>query len=108
MTKTVCSSAFNSYLKGDLNYEQIKIYCSENIIKNIAFLNKKQHLKKNEVKILSKYETNYVLPYLAKKYPLTASSEINKNFYNLVSEIDNLSSVENNFFSNSDIVFEYR
>jgi hypothetical protein len=44
MVKTVFSSAFYYYEKQEMNFEQTKIFCSENIFKNIAALNEKYHL----------------------------------------------------------------
>lgn len=36
--KTISSSAFKNYSKNEMNFEQTKIYCSENIFKNIVNL----------------------------------------------------------------------
>lgn len=36
VVKTVASSAFNAYLKGEMSFTQTKIFCSENILKNIV------------------------------------------------------------------------
>ena len=39
MVVEVYSAAFHSYVKGDMRFEQSKIYCSENIFKNLVRLN---------------------------------------------------------------------
>jgi hypothetical protein len=45
---------------------------------------------------------------LCTKYPLTDSTEVNKKLEEVVHEVDNLESLSNNYFANTDIVFEYR
>ena len=42
-SKTVFSSAFYYFSKGEMSFEQTKIFCSENIVKNIVTLDK-QHV----------------------------------------------------------------
>jgi hypothetical protein len=49
-----------------------------------------------------------VLSYLAAKYPLTDSTEVNKRLEETVKEVDNIESLENNYFTTSNITFEYR
>lgn len=46
-----------------------------------------------------------VLNYLSAKYPLTDSTEINKKLEAVVKEVDNIESLQNNYFTNSQIVF---
>jgi hypothetical protein len=78
VVKTVCSSAFNSFFKKEMNFEQTKIYCSENIFKNIVVLGSKYTLSAEEMELIDNHLKNGVLSYLAAKYPLTDSTEINK------------------------------
>jgi hypothetical protein len=49
VVKTTCSSAFNYFFKKEMNYEQTKIYCSENIFKNIVVLSSKYTLSVTEM-----------------------------------------------------------
>jgi hypothetical protein len=49
VVKTVSSSAFNYFFKKEMNYEQAKIYCSENIFKNIVILSQKYNLRAEEI-----------------------------------------------------------
>jgi hypothetical protein len=44
IVRTTCSSAFNYFFKKEMSYEQTKIYCSENIFKNIVVLSSKYTL----------------------------------------------------------------
>lgn len=39
--KTVFSTAFNAYSRNEMSFEQAKIYCSENIFKNLVSLNQR-------------------------------------------------------------------
>ena len=49
-----------------------------------------------------------MLPYLGERYPLTDSTEVNKKLSSMVDEIDNIENLENNYFSQSKIILEYR
>ena len=49
-----------------------------------------------------------VMPYLALKYPLNESTNVNRSLNRIVKEIDNNEVLSNDFFYNSDIVVEYR
>jgi hypothetical protein len=78
VVKTVCSSAFGSFSKKEMNFEQTKIYCSENIFKNMVILSSKYSLNADEMELIDSHIKNGVLMYLSAKYPLTDSTEINK------------------------------
>ena len=79
---TVCkntfSTTFNYYLTEQLNYEQTRSFCSESILHNLIRLAEKVNLKSSDIKMLDKHIQEKVLPYMAKKYPLTAETDINK------------------------------
>ena len=61
-----------------MNFEQAKIFCSENIFKNMVILNKNYKLSAQEFEMLDSFIEKKVLHYLGKKYPLTQSVEVNK------------------------------
>ena len=61
-----------------MSFEQTKIYCSENVFKNIARLSKKYSLSEMEMEKIDSHIKNGVLTYLAAKYPLTDSNFVNK------------------------------
>jgi hypothetical protein len=61
-----------------MSYEQAKIYCSENIFKNIVRLRKKYCLSDLELKLIDDHIKDGVLKYLAAKYPQTDSTLANK------------------------------
>ena len=48
------------------------------------------------------------MPYLALKYPLSESTNVNRSLNKIVKEINNNEVLSNGFFYNSDIVLEYR
>lgn len=91
-----------------MNFDQTKIFCSENIFKNIVNLSSKYTLNSTEIEQIDAHIKNEVLAYLSAKYPLTDSTEINKNLEGAIREIDNSEALSNNYFTNSKIVFEYR
>ena len=61
-----------------MNYEQTKIYCSENIFRNIVILSSRYALSAAEIELIDDHIKNGMLTYLTAKYPLTDSNEINK------------------------------
>jgi hypothetical protein len=61
-----------------MSYEQAKIYCSENIFKNIVRLSEKYRLSDKELKLIDDHIKDGVLKYLATKYPQTDSTLANK------------------------------
>lgn len=91
-----------------MNFDQAKIFCSENIFKNFVLLNQKYSLNAAEVELLDNYIEKKVLHYIGKKYPLTYSTEVNKKLEELVYEVDNIEALSNNYLISSKVVFEYR
>ena len=108
VVKTVTSSAFHSFSKEEMSFEQAKIYCSENIFKNIALFSKKHQLSAAEMKTIDEHIKKGVLTYLSAKYPLTDSSEVNKKLEAVVHEVDNIEALPNNYLNDSKVVFEFR
>ena len=76
-----------------MTFEQTKIYCSENIFKNIVALGQKYQLNETEMEVMDKHIKNGVLAYLAAKYPLTESIAVNKKLEQAVRGVDNIESV---------------
>ena len=72
-----------------MNYEQAKIFCSENIFKNIVTLSQTYNLSPLEMELIDNHIKKGVLTYLGTKYPLTDSTEINKKLEEAIHEIDN-------------------
>jgi hypothetical protein len=61
-----------------MSFEQAKIYCSENLFKNIVRLSEKYRLSDLELELIDNHIKKGVLNYLAAKYPLTDSTIVNK------------------------------
>lgn len=57
---------------------------------------------------LDRYLKSDVLVYMQKKYPLTEEQAVNRNLESVVQEMDNLNGLSNNYFSKSNLIFEYR
>jgi len=49
-----------------------------------------------------------VMPYLAQKYPLSETLNVNRALNRVVKEINNMEVISNDFFYNSNIKLEYR
>jgi hypothetical protein len=94
------SVAFHRYSKGEMSFEQIKIYCSSNILRNMAWINEKIDLRGGDLELLEE-EMSRLLGYLQLKYPLTESTEINKALEVGVEEVDNMGLLAHNYFASS-------
>jgi hypothetical protein len=75
---TISSAAFHYLENNQMTFEQAKIYCSENIIKNIVLLGQKVVLTDKDFEVMDKHIKTKVLDYLSAKYPMTDSAEANK------------------------------
>ena len=78
LCKRVWSSCFNSYSKEELTFENMKIYASEQILRNLVRLFENCQLKKNDLKTISHHLQNNILTYMWHKYPMTLSQEVNR------------------------------
>lgn len=78
MINDVVSIAFNYYSNDELTYEQAKVYCSQNILSNIAALVAKYHLTSQELREIDEFIRDDVLDLLLKKYPMTESIVVNR------------------------------
>jgi hypothetical protein len=61
-----------------MTFEQTKVYCSENILKNIVILGQSVVLTDKDFEAMDKHIKKKVLGYLSAKYPMTDSTEANK------------------------------
>jgi hypothetical protein len=86
----VFSTAFHYFERGNMSYDQTKIYCSENLISNIIRLNETYHLNSAEIKLIDEHIEDGISPYLLTKYPMTESVVINKALEGEIKEIDNI------------------
>ena len=71
MVVEVYSAAFHSYTKGDMRFEQAKVYCSENIFKNLVRLNQRYQFSAEEFKLIDEHIKEGIMSYLQRKYPST-------------------------------------
>lgn len=108
VVKTISSASFHYFSKNEMSFEQAKVYCSENIFKNIVNLNKSYSLSSKEFETIDNHIKTGVLNYLATKYPLTDSTDINKKLEEIVHEVDNIESINNNYFTHTSLIFEFR
>ena len=61
-----------------MTFDQAKIFSSETILGNILRLTEKYKLGEDQVSAIDNHLKNNVLEYMAKKYPLTLSADVNK------------------------------
>lgn len=90
-----------------MTFQQTKIYCSANILRNLLNLADKLELTPTTLSILEQ-EMTRLLRYLQLKYPLVDSTQVNKALEGAVQEIDNMGLLAHNYFANTNIVFEWR
>ena len=108
LCRSVVSTTFHHYLNGNMTFEQAKVFCCEEILKNISEFGERYELTSDLLKLSDKIMKEKVMPYLALKYPLNESTNVNKSLNRVVKEINNNEVLSNDFLYNSDIVVEYR
>ena len=91
-----------------MTFEQAKVFCCEEILKNISEFGERHELTSDILNLSDKIMKEKVMPYLALKYPLNESTNMNRSLSKIVKEIDNNEVLSNDFFYNSDIVVDYR
>ena len=91
-----------------MTFEQVKVFGSESILRNILKLTERFKLTSAELEIINNHIGEKILDYLQKKYPLTQSNDVNKALEKEVKESDNLDLLENDFLYENDIIFKYR
>jgi hypothetical protein len=92
-----------------MTYEQVRIFCSEGIIKNILRMTEVHGLSPAQIQLLDRHMDEKIIPYLEKKYPLTEESVVNKALANAVEEVNNIDALSNDFFfMNPDLIPTFR
>lgn len=104
----VVSTTFNYYINEDMTFEQAKVYCCEEILKNVGAFAEKHDISASVLSQLDNIMKKKVMPYLAQKYPLSEDFNANRALNRVVKEINNMEVISNDFFYNSSIVLEYR
>lgn len=80
----VWSKAFHYYSTNQMSFENTKIYCSQQILKNLARLSEKYPLTAHHFAVIDRHLQGSVLEYMLQKYPMTLSQEINRNLNNAI------------------------
>jgi len=75
--KSVCSASFNYCSKNEMTFEQAKVYCSENILKNLALLGSNKSLTHKDFAVIDSHIQGNGINYLMTKYPKTDSKDLN-------------------------------
>ena len=91
-----------------MNYEQMKVFASESLLRNLSILVDTYSITVEEIKFIDKVMDDSVFPYLKARYPLTVENDVNKALQSVIEEIDNSEILANDYFFSSDIHFEYR
>lgn len=105
----VFSTAFNYYAGEKMTYEQVRIFCSEGIVKNVLRMTEVHGLTPAQIQLLDRHMDEKIIPYLEKKYPLTEESVVNKALANAVEEVNNIDALSNDFFfMNPDLIPTFR
>jgi hypothetical protein len=61
-----------------MTFNEAKVFCSENILRNLNNLDDKLSLSGDELRSLDMFLEEDILTYIASKYPLSESSEVSK------------------------------
>lgn len=99
------SVAFHYFIKNNMNYDQMKAFASESLLRNLVILIEKYKVTPEQIKFIDKTMNEKVFPYLKAKYPMTAEKEINKMFKDSVKSIDNSEILSNDYFHSSNLTF---
>ncbi len=68
--KKIISIAFRAYSEEKLSLTRAKIFCSENILKNLINLNSRWPLTSEVISVIDNFIHYELLPYLKRKYPV--------------------------------------
>ena len=90
-----------------MTFEQAKVYCCEEILRNVGIFGEKHKLDRTFFQKVDRIMKKKVMPYLAQKYPLSESLNANRALSKIVKEINNTEVLSNDFFYNSDIPLEF-
>jgi hypothetical protein len=102
------SVAFHYFVEKKMNYDQMKAFVSESILRNIVVLAENCHLTPEVIRFIDDTMNDKILPFLKAKYPLAVEREVNKALQGTVKSIDNSETIANDYFFTSNICFEYR
>lgn len=90
-----------------MTFEQSKVFCSSNILRNLVNLAEKMELTEG---LLESMENEMVrlLRYGQLKYPLTESKEGGRVLAGSIQEVDNMGLLAHNYFASGGLVFQWR
>lgn len=104
MQFSVTSSAFSHLLSKKLTFEEVKIFCSQNILLNILlFLQNVQADESYQLMKLVNERMKDNLDYLMTKYPLTKEGVPNKKLREAINKVNNLEHDDNDLIDKSGI-----
>jgi hypothetical protein len=72
------STSFNYFGEGQMTFDQAKIFSSEIILGSLLRLTEKYQLSGIDLATIDNHLKTKVLDYMAKKYPLATSADVNK------------------------------
>lgn len=88
-----------------MNFDQVKLFCSECILRNIIRLHIHRPLSGDDMKIINEDFKNNILAYMSERYPMTGEGEVNKKLSKSVKQIDNVDALSNDLLIKSGIIF---
>ena len=109
----VVSASFQLLLSKQLSYEEVKIYCSENLLLNLLLFFENISEKVNDQEIYhTMSHTNKIitdcLGYLLSKYPQMREAKPNKKLREAISSLNNMENDENDMVLRSNIEFKVK
>ena len=107
MSSKIIEVSFNLYFEKGLDFSKAKVYCCENMLRNI--LNCIEYIE-GDYRILQITDKHLqkVIEYIKYKYPHSEEKMVNKELSRIISKVDIYDSNENDISFASGAKFEYR
>lgn len=108
MFQNLFSVAFRSFKEQKLSVDQAKIFCSENILKNLVNLNNFHPLSSAMLEMIDCVIKLSIVPYMKKKYPICESSGPCLRVGEMAKEVELNSLVSANYIDGCGIGWAWR
>lgn len=107
--KFVFSAAFRALSEQRLSVRQAKIFCAENVLKNIVYCSQQRKLTSEHLAVIDAFVAGSILPYLSQKYPVSETTDASKQFNELVREFAvSGGAASSNYIEGSGVAWELR
>ena len=105
--KSIFSAAFNLFKNQIMNKNQLKAFIAEKIIFNLAELISQNDFGGEHVQLIDDFVKDVLLDYEILKYPKSEEKEVNLAFKEVVEEVDNVNTNDNDLVLRSGVKFYF-